>query len=86
MKVGTFITPEGIEFSVEASELRELIEYLCQQEANEALSVRGDSVSTQEFVGPEDYERIIQAAWAVRQPSSGADAALTGSYHRSRNE
>lgn len=68
MKVGTLVTEEGVELSLETSQLRELIEYLNRQEANESISVEAsDSIDDLDFADPEDCERAIQAAWAVRQ-------------------
>jgi len=63
MKIGRLITSEGVEFSVESSQLRKLIEYLQRQEANEAsTSELGATREETEFIDPEDYERAIQAA------------------------
>ncbi|HEY9433499.1 MAG TPA: hypothetical protein VI260_18735 [Blastocatellia bacterium] len=68
MKVGRLITDEGIEFSLENAQLREFIEHLRRQDANEAivaeLSVLVDASG---FIDPEDYERAAQAAYFVRQ-------------------
>jgi len=64
MKIGRLITDEGIEFSLENSQLVEFIEYLRRQEANEAavaeISALADASG---FVDPEDYERAAQAAY-----------------------
>ncbi|HZF40725.1 MAG TPA: hypothetical protein VE715_18020 [Blastocatellia bacterium] len=67
---------DGIEFSLENSQLREFIEYLRRQEANEAivaeLSVLVDASG---FVDPEDYERAAQAAYFARKAKTLPAAA-----------
>lgn len=79
MKVGTLTTIDGIELSLETSQLRELIEYLWSQQATEFLSgERVDPADAPGF-GPEDYERMIQAAWAVRQSNSSGAKVVTSS-------
>jgi hypothetical protein len=68
MKVGRLITDEGIEFSIDNSQLREFIKRLRLQEADqsiaEELSVLVDASG---FIDPEDYERTAQAAYYARQ-------------------
>jgi len=72
MKVGRLITIEGIEFSLESSQLRELTDYLRRQEANEAVAAEASAPG---LVDPEDYERAAQAAYFVRQEKSLPAAA-----------
>jgi hypothetical protein len=68
MKVGRLITNEGIEFSLENSQLVEFIEYLRRQEANEAIVAEISAlVDASGFVDPEDYERAVQAVYSMRR-------------------
>ena len=70
MKVGRLITDDGIEFSLESSQLRELTEYLCRQEANDAIAAQASATGLPclpSLLDPEDYERAAQAAYFVRQ-------------------
>jgi hypothetical protein len=68
MKVGRLITNEGIEFSLENSQLVEFIEYLRRQEANEAIVAEISAlVDASGFVDPEDYERAAQAVYSMRR-------------------
>ena len=68
MKVGRLITNEGIEFSLENSQLVEFIEYLRRQEANEAIVAEISAlVGASGFVDPEDYERAAQAVYSMRR-------------------
>lgn len=68
MKIGRLITVEGIEFSVDRSQLRELTEYLRRQEIDEAiasdLGIPGDASG---LIDPEGYERAAQAAYYVQK-------------------
>ncbi|HZF40457.1 MAG TPA: hypothetical protein VE715_16660 [Blastocatellia bacterium] len=76
MKVGRLITDEGIEFSLENSQLREFIEYLRRQVANEAIAAElGVLVDASGFVDPEDYERAAQAAYFARKAKTLPAAA-----------
>lgn len=66
MKVGKLITDQGIEFSLENSQLVEFIEYLRRQKADEAIASELNAlVDASGFVDPEDYERAAQAAYLV---------------------
>jgi hypothetical protein len=68
MKIGRLITDDGIEFSLESSQLKELNEYLAHQEVNEALAEGvAYSISAAVSFDPEDYERVVQAAYLVDQ-------------------
>ena len=76
MKVGRLITVEGIEFSLESSQLRELTEYLRRQETNETIAPdSGAPLNVSGFVDPEEYERAAQAAYFVRQAKALPAAA-----------
>jgi hypothetical protein len=67
MKVGRLITVEGIEFNLEGSQLKELTEYLKQQEENAALAADADFAQGEfALVDPENYERVLQAAYLVQ--------------------
>jgi predicted nucleic acid-binding protein len=68
MKVGRLITEEGIEFSLDNSQLREFIDRLRRQEANEAIAAELSLlVDASGFIDPEDYERAAQAAYFARR-------------------
>lgn len=76
MKIGRLITTEGIEFSLESSQLKDLTEYLRHQEVNDAIaSASGAQVNASGFVDPEEYERAAQAAYFVRQVKTFPAAA-----------
>ena len=76
MKVGRLITDEGIEFSLDNSQLREFIEHLRRQEANQAIAAELDTlVDASGFIDPEDYERVAQAAYFVREAKTLPAAA-----------
>ena len=64
MKVGRLITDEGIEFSLENSQLMEFIEHLRRQDAKGGnISEISALVGEAGYVDPEDYERAAQAAY-----------------------
>jgi hypothetical protein len=68
MIVGSLITDDGIEFSLDNSQLISFIEYLRRQEADEAIAAElNDLVDGAGFIDPEDYERAAQAAYYVHQ-------------------
>ena len=76
MKIGRLITVEGLEFSIESSQLNELIEYLRRHEVTETIaSELGAPVEASGFVDPEDYERAAQAAYFAHQAKSVSAAA-----------
>jgi hypothetical protein len=76
MKVGRLITDEGIEFSLEGSQLGEFIEYLRRQEANKAIAAELSAlVDASGFIDPEDYERAVQAAYFARRAKTIPAAA-----------
>jgi hypothetical protein len=76
MKVGRLITDDGIELSLENSQLGEFIEYLRRQEANEAVAAELSLLAdTSGFVDPEDYERAAQAAYFVSRAKTVPAAA-----------
>jgi len=78
MKVGRFITVEGLEFSVDSSQLKELTEYLRRCEITETIASEiGASADAAGFVDPEDYERAAQAAYFARRAKSLPVAAQT---------
>jgi hypothetical protein len=76
MKVGRLITDEGIEFSLDNSQLREFIESLRRQEGDESIATElsrlGDASG---LVDPEDYERAAQAAYFARRAKTLPAAA-----------
>jgi hypothetical protein len=77
MKVGRLITEEGIEFSLDNSQLREFIERLRRQEANEAIAAELNLlVDASGFVDPEDYERAAQAAYYYARRSKTLPATV----------
>jgi hypothetical protein len=68
MKVGRLITDEGIEFSIDNSQLREFIERLRLQVAGQSIADElSILVDASGFIDPEDYERAAQAAYYARQ-------------------
>jgi hypothetical protein len=76
MKVGRLITEEGIEFSLDNSQLREFIERLRRQEANETVAAELSLlVDASGFIDPEDYERAAQAAYFARRATTLPAAA-----------
>jgi hypothetical protein len=76
MKVGRLITDEGIEFSLDNSQLREFIEYLRRQEGDESIATELSLlVDASGFVGPEDYERAAQADYFARRAKTLPAAA-----------
>ena len=76
MKVGRLITDEGIEFSLDNSQLREFIERLRRQEANETVAAELSLlVDASGFIDPEDYERAAQAAYFARRATTLPAAA-----------
>jgi len=78
MKIGRLIALEGIEFSLEVAQLRELIEHLRRQEINETFASEiGASAPASGFIDPEDYERAAQAAYFVRRAKSAPAKAQT---------
>ncbi len=76
MKIGRLITVEGIEFSVDRSRLKELVELLRREEVNETIaSETGLSGDASGFVDPENYERAAQAAYYVQKTKTRPVAA-----------
>jgi hypothetical protein len=76
MKAGRLITDDGIEFTLENSQLREFIEYLRRQDANGALAAElSVLVDASGFVDPEDYERAAHAAYFARRAKTLPAAA-----------
>jgi hypothetical protein len=64
MRVGRVITDEGMEFSLESSQLVEFIEFLRRQKADDAIAAElSVLVDGSGFIDPEDYERAIQAVY-----------------------
>ncbi len=61
MNIGRLITTDGIEFTLDSSQLTDLAEYLRRQELNDTLAKEA-GLQAPEFVDPEEYERIAQAA------------------------
>ena len=71
MKVGRLITDEGIEFSLDNSQIRELIERLHSQDAGQAIAAELSLlIDASGVVDPEDYERAAQAAYYARRAKS----------------
>jgi hypothetical protein len=76
MKVGRLITDDGIEFSLENSQLGEFIEYLRRRGANETIAEElSVLIDTSGFVDPEDYERAAQAAYFASRAKTFPAAA-----------
>jgi hypothetical protein len=68
MKLGRLITTEGVEISVEISQLRELTDYLSRWETHERFAASaGEPDDGPSLVDPENYERVIQAAYFAKQ-------------------
>lgn len=78
MKIGRLITDDGIEIGLESSELKEINEYLVRQRANELIAADVESpVFTGGGLDPEDYERVVQAAYfAGRRSARSANGLL----------
>jgi hypothetical protein len=81
MKVGRLITDEGIEFNLDNSQLKDFIERLRSQNANETIAAELSLlVDSSGFVDPEDYERAVQAAcFASRAKTLPATAQRSSS-------
>jgi cation transport regulator ChaC len=76
MKVGKLITNEGVEYSLESAQLGELFEYLRRREGNAAaVSKLSGLADASGFVDPEDYERVVQAAYFTRRKNALPAAA-----------
>jgi hypothetical protein len=76
MKVGRLITDEGIEFSLDNLQIREFIEQLRRQKADESIVAELSLlVDASGFVDPEDYERAAQAAYFARRATTLPAAA-----------
>jgi hypothetical protein len=76
MKVGRLISDEGVEFSLDNSQLREFIECLRRQEGDEAIAAELSLlVDAAGFIDPEDYERAAQAAYFARRAKTVPAAA-----------
>jgi hypothetical protein len=76
MKVGRLVTEEGIEFSLDTSQLGEFIERLRRQEGNEAIAAELSLlVDASGSIDPEDYERAAQAAYFARRAKTLPAAA-----------
>ena len=67
MNIGRLLTNEGLEFSLDSSQLTELTEYLQRQQRNEAIAAQaGVPSNAASFLEPEEYERAAQAAALAR--------------------
>ncbi|MBS1791100.1 MAG: hypothetical protein JST85_25535 [Acidobacteria bacterium] len=66
MIIGRLITTDGIEFDLESSQLTALTEHLRRQQVNDSLAAAAD-LEASSFFDPEEYERIVQAVYFVRQ-------------------
>lgn len=81
MKVGRLITDEGIEFSLDNSQLKEFIELLRGQNVDDAIAAELSLlVDSSGGVDPEDYERAVQAACFAGRAKTRPAASQRSSY------